>query len=109
MYVTILSSALDLWDTEIDDDALLDHVRSCRAALPDRDLGAGVMSESALAAEVAYDRGLVCLAVRCGIDVAPDNFAHPKIAWKRLEFELVNRGVVLESQAGRRSRASQSS
>ena len=109
MYVTILSGALDLWDTEIDDDALLDHVRSCRAALPDRDLGAGVMSETALAAEVAYDRGLVCLAVHCGIDVTPDDFAHPKIERERLEFELLNRGVVLESQTGRRTRVSEPS
>ena len=41
MYVTLLSGALDLWDTDLDDDALLDYVRECRAALPARDLGAG--------------------------------------------------------------------
>ena len=77
------------------------------AALRDWDLEAGVMSETALAAEVTYDSGLVCLAVHCGIDVTPDDFAHPKIARVRLEFELLNRGVVLESQAGRRSSASE--
>jgi hypothetical protein len=42
MYVTLLSGALDLFDTDLDDDALLDHVRQCRAALPAHNLGAGV-------------------------------------------------------------------
>jgi hypothetical protein len=96
MYVALLSGALDLFDTDVDDDALLDHVRECRTALPVHDLGAGVWSETAVAAEIAYDRSLVCLAARHGIDVAPTNFAHPKIERDRLEFELERRGVNLE-------------
>jgi len=96
MYVTLLSGALDLFDTDLDDDALLDHVRECRAALPAHDLGAGVWSETAVVAEIAYDRSLVCLAARWGIDVAPTNFAHPKIERDRLEFELGRRGVDFE-------------
>ena len=99
MYVTLLSGALDLWDVDLDDDALLDHVRHCRAALPDRDLGAGVMSETALAAEISYDRALVCLAAQYGIDVTPTNFMHPRIERERLEFELFGRGVDLETPA----------
>ena len=39
MYVSLLSGALDLWDTDLDDEALLDYVRHCRAALPAQDLG----------------------------------------------------------------------
>jgi hypothetical protein len=101
MYVSLLSGALDLWDTDLDNEALLDHVRECRAALPARDLGAGVMSETALAAEVAYDRGLVCLAAQCGIDVTPTNFVHPRIERERLELELVRRDVDLEVPARR--------
>ena len=97
MYVTLLSDALDLWDADLDDDALLDHVRDCRAALPARDLGAGVLSGRALAAEVAYDRALVCLAAQCGIDVTPTNFAHPRIERERVELELARRGVDLET------------
>src|SRR5580698_7881379 len=96
MYVTLLSGALDLFDTDLDDDALRDHVRECRAALPAHDLGAGVWSETAVVAEIAYDRSLVCLAARWGIDVAPTNFAHPKIERDRLELELERRGVHLE-------------
>ena len=53
MYVTLLSGALDLFDTDLDDDALLDHVRECRAALPAHNLGAGVWSETAV---VSRDR-----------------------------------------------------
>ena len=96
MYVSLLSGALDLWDTDLDDGALLEYVRNCRAELPARDLGAGVMSGRALAAEIAYDRALVCLAAQCGIDVAPTNFVHPRIERDRLELELVRRGVDLE-------------
>jgi hypothetical protein len=100
MYVTLLSGALDLFDTDLDDDALLDHVRECRAALPAYDLGAGVWSESAVVAEIAYDRSLVCLAARWGIDVAPTNFVHPKIERERLELALALLGVDLGARPG---------
>jgi hypothetical protein len=93
MYVTLLSGALDLFDPLLDDDALLDHVRECRTALPAHNLGAGVWSETAVVAEIAYDRSLVCLAARRGIDVTPTNFVHPKIERERLELELARRGV----------------
>lgn len=101
MYVTILSGVLEAWDTDLDDEALLDYVRDCRAALPVHDLGAGQMSEMALVAELTYDRGLVALAAQHGIDVAPTNFVHPKIERERLEFELFRRGVDIEVQAHR--------
>ena len=99
MYVTLLSGALDLFDTDLDDDALLDYVRQCRAALPAHNLGAGVWSETAVVTEIAYDRSLVCLAARRGIDVTPTNFVHPKIERDRLELELQSRGVDLEAPA----------
>ena len=47
--------------------------------------------------EIAYDRSLVCLAARWGIDVTPTNFVHPKIERERLELELERRGVDLEA------------
>ena len=97
MYVTLLSGALNLFDPVLDDEALLDHVRGCRAALPAHDLGAGVWSETAVVAEIAYDRSLVCLAARWGIDVTPTNFVHPKIERERLELELERRGVDLDA------------
>ena len=97
MYATILSGALDLWDSDLEDEALVDYVRDCRADLPDRDLGAGVWSETALAAEVTYDRALICLAAQHGVDVAPKNFVHPRIERDRLELELARRGVELET------------
>ena len=45
--------------------------------------------------EIAYDRSLVCLAARWGIDVTPTNFVHPRIERERLELELERRGVDL--------------
>src|SRR3984957_12805990 len=97
MNVTLLSGALDSFDTDLDDDALLDYVRRCRAALPNHNLGAGVWSETAVVVEIAYDRSLVCLAARWGIDVTPTNFVHPKIERDRLEIELKRRGVDLDA------------
>jgi len=49
-----------------------------------------------VAIEIAYDRALVCLADRVGVDVSPCGFAHPKIERARLEFELMAAGVDLE-------------
>ncbi len=96
MYVEVLSGAMDRWDTELSGDALVDYVLGCRTALPAQDLGAGVLSEVTLVAQVMYDRALISLAAEYGIDVAPRNFVHPRIERDRLEFELARRGVDLE-------------
>jgi len=98
MYVEILTQALKIWEPDLDEDALISHVRQCRAELPSRDLGAGVFSAEALAAEVSYDRALVCLAARCGIDVSPRRFVHPRIERDRLELQLNALGVELWSE-----------
>jgi hypothetical protein len=99
MYVEILSGALDAWPDDLVDDALVDHVLSCRAVLPDRDLGAGTWSDVALVAEVSYDRALITLAASRGIDVAPTNFVHPRIERERLEAALAEVGVDLDELA----------
>jgi|HubBroStandDraft_6_1064221.scaffolds.fasta_scaffold764441_2 hypothetical protein len=109
MYVTLLSGALDSFDTELDDDALLDHVRGCRVALLAHDLGAGAWSETAVVTEIAYDRSLVCLAARWGIDVAPTNFVHPRTERERLELELERRGADLGAPPSGRNEAEGSS
>ena len=99
MYVEILSGALDAWPDDLVDDALVEHVLSCRAVLPDRDLGAGTWSDVALVAEVSYDRALITLAASRGIDVAPTNFMHPRIERDRLETALAEVGVDLNELA----------
>jgi hypothetical protein len=105
MYVRILSGALERWDCDLDDDELLDYVRACRAALPEHDLGAGTISATALAAEIAYDRSLVYLAAHLGIDVAPTNFVHPRIERDRLELEVVRLGIDLNAPMSPRAPA----
>jgi hypothetical protein len=100
MYVEVQQRSLENSDEEPVDDYLLDNVLALRAALPLHDLGAGMWSVEALAAEVAYDRALINLAARHGIDVAPVHFAHPRIERKRLEFELAWLGVDLRAQVG---------
>jgi hypothetical protein len=101
MYVEVLSGALEAWPDGLVDEALVDYVLTCRAALPDRDLGAGTWSDVALAAEVSYDRALINLAASHGIDVTPTNFAHPRIERERLEAALAAVGVDLDELASR--------
>ena len=104
MYVTLLSGALDVWDTDLDYETLLDHVLDCREALPPQGPIGATYSATDLAAEIAYDRALVCLAARHGIDVTPKNFVHPRIERSRLERELARRGVDLtEATLARRN------
>jgi hypothetical protein len=107
MYVEILSGALNAWPDDLVDDALVDHVLSCRSILPDRDLGAGTWSDVALVAEVSYDRALITLAASRGIDVAPTNFTHPRIERERLEAALADVGVDLDELASHPRRVSQ--
>jgi hypothetical protein len=107
MYVEILSGALNAWSDDLVDDALVDHVLSCRAVLPDRDLGAGTWSDVALVAEVSYDRALITLAASRGIDVAPTNFMHPRIERERLEAALADVGVDLDELASHSRHISQ--
>ena len=99
MYVEVQQRSSENSDEEPADDYLLDHVLALRAGLPLHDLRAGMWSGEALAAEIAYDRALINLAARHGIDVAPVHFAHPRIERKRLEFELSCLGVGLRAQA----------
>jgi hypothetical protein len=103
MYVEVLSGAINGWDTDLSGDELVDYVFECRAALPARDLGAGVWSEQALIDEVMYDRALICLAAERGIEVTPTNFVHPKIERERLEVALAGRGLDLRSPHRRSS------
>lgn len=97
MYVQILGQALEVWSDDVTGDDLVELAVARRAALPERDLGAGTWSAVSLAVEVAYDCALINLAAERGIDVSPRNFAHPRIARECLEGELADRGIDLDS------------
>jgi len=97
MYVQILGQALEVWSDDVTGDDLVELVVARRAALPERDLGAGTWSAVSLAVEVAYDCALINLAAERGIDVSPRNFVHPRIARECLEGELADRGIDLDS------------
>src|SRR3974390_3313839 len=49
----------------------------------------------ALCRRSSYDRSLIHLASRHGVDVALGNFAHARIERERLELELATRGLDL--------------
>ena len=109
MYVQILGQALEVWSDDVTGDDLVELVVARRAALPERDLGAGTWSAVSLAVEVAYDCALINLAAERGIDVSPRNFSHPSIARDSLEWQLAVRGIDLDSppQPGRDDPATQ--
>ena len=65
MYVNLLSGALDLWNPEVDDEALLDHGRDCCAALPTLGTSAPApIHQGPLAAAISYERRRGCIAAQ---------------------------------------------
>jgi hypothetical protein len=101
MYVEVLWRAVEEWDEDLSDEALLDYAVDCRAALPVHALGSGGWAQASLEAEVAYDRALINLAAVHGIDVHAQNFVHPSIERVRLESALSQQGINLDRRAGR--------
>ena len=93
MYASILCEALDRWETDLDDDALLAHVRACRAAMATPTPRVGGSWLNALSEEVEYDCALVHLAGRHGIDIGPIDYACPGLKRESLEIELHRRGI----------------
>lgn len=102
MYVALLVSALEDWDEDLSDDALVDYVLNCRiemlSALPRR----GESTYSALASEIAYDRALIKLCEAHDIEVVVAEFAHPREERDHLEHELGTAGYDLNALARRR-------
>ena len=99
MYVNLLSEALDRAETPAsDDDGLLALARNYRTALPGYPSNGGSWL-TALSEELAYDCVLVQLADRHGIDVAPVDYASPRVEREYLELELRRRGVDVASES----------
>jgi hypothetical protein len=102
MYVALLLTALNDWDEDLSDDALVDYVLACRvemlSALPRR----GESTYSALASEIAYDRALIKLCEAHDLKVVAENFAHPREERAHLENELGAAGYDLNALARKR-------
>jgi hypothetical protein len=103
MYVALLLTALDNWDEDLGDDALIEYALACRAemlsALPRR----GESTYSALASEIAYDRALIKLCEAHDLEVVVADFAHPKEERALLEYELGAAGFDLNALTRLRS------
>jgi hypothetical protein len=93
MYVTILSGALDDWVDQLTVSELIDYTLLCRDAVARPDDHDRTSSEDALAAEIAYDRALIRLCERHGINVDRTAFMHPREARLFLEACLSAAGV----------------
>ena len=95
MYVEILSTAIAADDGYGDVPALIGRVRQTRVKLHEAGCGDPVSVYDAIAAEVAYDRALVQLCGKCGIETETACFASPTTERQRLERELAIRGIDL--------------
>jgi hypothetical protein len=88
MYVDILSSVLDRWDTDLNGSALLDYAIECRSNL----LNSGTSEDACglLAAEIAYDRALIRLCDEVGIEATATGFVDPYAERARVEDNLAS-------------------
>lgn len=95
MYVDLLTRALDDWNSDLSEEALLDYVLSCRLdmliSIPRYEHDA----YGALAAELAYDRSLIKLSATKGISADVAWFFRPNEERRRLEHALTDAGVDL--------------
>ena len=103
MYVELLSQILDNDnDTELPpEDDLLDVALGYRSRTLETPWPGRVTVHQALANEIAYDRALIRLCTASGIEAAPSDFGHPRVARDRLERELARAGIDLAAHAGR--------
>ena len=95
MYVDILSSALEGWVNERSGSVLIDDSLALRVEMLDHRHHRSAPVHEALAAEVAYDRALICLCAEHGVTVEISEFADPQAVRARLECELARSGVDL--------------
>lgn len=88
---------------------LVDGARRCRADLIRSGTSRNEISE-VLAAELRYDRALLALCASVGIETSVQRFSSPIAERRRLERELVSRGIDLtvlgEPQSQRAPRGS---
>jgi hypothetical protein len=103
MYVDILSSALDGWDDELNGSALIGYAVACRTEIFGQRSHRGDPTSAVLAAQVAYDRALICLCTEHGIEVVRSGFAHRQEERDRLEHQLARAGVDLAGVPRRRT------
>lgn len=99
MYVEILSTAIAADDRHGDVPALIGRARQARVKLPEAGCSDPTSVYHAIAAEVAYDRALVQLCGKCGIETETACFASPTTERQRLERELALRGIDLADAA----------
>ncbi len=105
MYVDVLSGALETWTGEQSGNALVDHVVACRVhLLLTTRTSQGRSTYDFLAAEVAYDRGLIRLCQDVGVMTSVANFADPRSERSRLEDLLTAQaGIDLPALARKRA------
>ena len=92
MYVDMLSSALEAWEPDLSGEELVDHALECRVRMLATGTAHGASAYEALAAEVAYDRALICLCGYVGIVAGPADSINPTLRACVCEESLLDHG-----------------
>jgi hypothetical protein len=106
MYVDLLSSAMNSWESDLSKNALIDYALVCRDAISHPGIYGRTGGADALAAEIGYDRALLRLCELHAIAVDPGAFLYPAEARARLEGELAAIGIILDGPSPSRRRTS---
>ncbi len=99
IYADLLTSALASWEGEFSGGVLFDHVIACRMEMLSSAPAPGENAYLTLARDIAYDRALIKLCAKNGIDARAVDFAHPSEERSRLERALADHGVNLTAIA----------
>lgn len=104
MYVDMLTTALNGWESELCGSELVEYVIDCRKRLLVSGIGTSADADISLAAELAYDRALILLCRDLGIEVGPDGFASPFSERSRIEGVASAAGVDIAALSKERKR-----
>jgi hypothetical protein len=99
IYADLLTSALASWQGEFSGGVLFDHVIACRIEMLNSAPTPGENAYLTLARDISYDRALIKLCVKNGIDARAVDFAHPSEERSRLERALADHDINLTAIA----------
>lgn len=99
IYADLLTNALASWGGELSGGALFDHFIACRIEMLGSARAPGENAYLTLAKDIAYDRALIKICAKNGIDARAVNFAHPSGERGRLERALFDHGINLTAIA----------
>ena len=95
MYVDLLSSALDAWVEQLDDEELITYTLERRTEMLQTNTQSSTDVYEVIATEITYDCALIMLCKRYDIEVDVLNFRFPREERASIERQLAAQGADL--------------